>query len=80
MDRDLIIYSLRRAFISTRESSSLNTIPGSIVPKSVEPDNGGLVRALGPHHMRSPVLERPLRTCIQCIFIPLHSIPPPPTP
>jgi len=28
----------------------------------VEPDNGGLVRALWPHHMRPPVLEWPPRT------------------
>jgi len=38
------------------------SIPSSIVPEAVEPDNGGLVRALRPHHMRPPVLEWPLRT------------------
>lgn len=39
-------------------------VPGSVVPEAVEPDDGGLVRALGPHDMRPPVLE-PLPTCIQ---------------
>jgi hypothetical protein len=39
----------------------------------MEPHNGSLVSSLGPHHMRPPVLKRPLGTCTQCITF--HSIP-----
>jgi hypothetical protein len=43
------------------------SIPGSIIPKSMEPHNGSLVSSLGPHHMRPPVLKRPLGAYTQCI-------------